>query len=348
MRPLPCPSDSHVSLRSIPDFPSIRRAFTLIELLVVIAIIAILVALLLPAVQSAREAARRSQCRNNLKQWGLALHNYHDTHSTFPQGAMGLGSTASVANNMNGTTGAGDIPSNSAGRANNFGFHVHLLPFLEQATLYQSLKMNQYYDRLGSENLALQQERFSLLFCPSAVSQKGSGMDYGTGATGSDFWTVHYLGVMGAKGTRLNPPGGTYAAENTDLARGGRAVNGTLRSNRHVRFRDVTDGLSNTIVMGEQTTRLPDDATFRPWTAGTNSASANSTVHSCRSVTHAIGNKDWSTSVWNDEPFDSHHPGGAHFLFGDGGVGLVSKNIDLGVYKAMASRGDGEVLTAPR
>jgi len=326
-----------------------RRGFTLIELLVVIAIIAVLVALLLPAVQQAREAARRSHCRNNLKQWGLAAHNYHDVHSTLPQGSMGLGAT-SITPNQEGTTGSGNIPPNSAGRTNNFGFHVHLLPFLDQQPLYSQLNMNAFWDRIGSVNKELQQERFPLLFCPTSPNNSRRRTE---GA-----WAVHYMGVAGAKGDRSNPPGGTYPVSygtGSVPTRGGWALTGAFTLNRHFRFRDFTDGLSNTFVIGEQSTRIPGDSTLRAWTAGGNSGdTSNNTNNACRNVTHRLGDMAayWEGATkpaeanlrWNDEPFDSHHTGGAHFLFGDGGVRFISKSIDFGVYKGMASRGDGEII----
>jgi len=320
-----------------------RRGFTLIELLVVIAIIAILVALLLPAVQQARESARRSQCRNNLKQWGLALHNYHDVHNTFPQGAMSLGATSGVAGNTGGTGTA--IPPGHAGRTNNFAFHVHLLPFLEQQTLYQQFDMNTYWGRTGSVNIDLQKERFSLLFCPSSPQ------------LGTDTYRVaHYKGVMGAKGPRPSPLTGQYSGKNGSLSRGGQMSNGGLTSNRHFRFRDFTDGLSNTYVIGELSQSVGDGGTLhRAWTAGGQIADGNDSVRSCRNVAHGIGDRTawWGQSAppddsadlkVNDEPFDSFHTGGAHFLFGDGSVSFLSANIDLGIYKSMASRDDGEII----
>ena len=122
------------------------RGFTLIELLVVIAIIAILIALLLPAVQQAREAARRTQCKNMLKQWGLALHNYHDTHNRLPYGCMGL--------------------ANSTPPTNNFGFHVLLLPYIDQAPLYNQFNFSVHYNT--APNLDLKLQKTPLHFCPSA------------------------------------------------------------------------------------------------------------------------------------------------------------------------------------
>ncbi len=116
------------------------RGFTLVELLVVIAIIGILIALLLPAVQAAREAAKRMQCMNHLKQWGLALHNYHDAYKTFPQGSWGTG--------------------------NRLAFQVMLLPYLEQGALYEQFDLGLYYG--NAPNQALMLESTPVHFCPSS------------------------------------------------------------------------------------------------------------------------------------------------------------------------------------
>ena len=129
------------------------RGFTIIELLVVIAIIAILIALLLPAVQQAREAARRTECKNILKQWGLALHNYHDNFNRLPYGAMGFDNSATNP-------------------VNNFGFHVLLLPYIDQAPLYNqfnfSIHYNSYTTGTTGANLDLKLASTPLHWCPSA------------------------------------------------------------------------------------------------------------------------------------------------------------------------------------
>jgi prepilin-type N-terminal cleavage/methylation domain-containing protein len=155
-----------------------RRGFTLIELLVVIAIIAILVALLLPAVQQAREAARRAQCKSNLKQWGLAFHNYHDIHSTLPQGAM---------TDVGGTV------------ENRFPWNIHLLPQVDQAALYESFNQNEHYNDttpatgFTASNRSRRQEKFPAMHCPSARTRDQQP------STQSEGWTMHYYGVAGAK-----------------------------------------------------------------------------------------------------------------------------------------------------
>ena len=216
-----------------------KRGFTLIELLVVIAIIAILIALLLPAVQQAREAARRSNCKNILKQWGLALHNYHDNFNTLPPGAFSAG--------------------------NRFGFHVLLLPYIDQAPLYSQFNFNLLYDDTTGtpSNKLLKQISTPLHFCPSALV--GDQM-----STTANEWTLHYYGVAGARGN--NPfLAGTPAYShvgNTTTAHGGNSENGMLGVNRNYGFRDVTDGTSNTFMVGEISNHTDpvESSSWRPWT----------------------------------------------------------------------------------
>ncbi|OYW17441.1 MAG: hypothetical protein B7Z55_12525, partial [Planctomycetales bacterium 12-60-4] len=214
-----------------------RRGFTLIELLVVIAIIAILIALLLPAVQQAREAARRTECKNILKQWGLALHNYHDTHNTMPPGAIGFGTS----------------PTNES---NNMGFHVRVLPYIDQTPLYNRFNFEEFYN--SDQNYPLKREKTALHWCPSARQADRSAPSENPGAPydrpAQIPFTIHYYGVAGAKGPRHPPLTGNYAminGNNWDVAHGNTSINGILTRNRNFRMADVIDGTSNTFFMGE-------------------------------------------------------------------------------------------------
>ncbi|WLD15388.1 DUF1559 domain-containing protein [Planctellipticum variicoloris] len=310
----------------------LRRGFTLIELLVVIAIIAILIALLLPAVQQAREAARRTECRNILKQWGLALHNYHDTFTRLPYGCMGLNSGTPPANNM--------------------GFHVLLLPYIDQAPLYNQFNFSLNYG--SAPNLALNANSAPLFFCSSARLVDRS-------STTAGYWTLNYYGVAGAVGPKPAPLTGNYdwnsvAAANTD--HGGIATNGLLTRNLSLRFGDCTDGLTNTFLMGEisgQTDPTSGYATsWRPWIQGASngtgfptSAATGTAMYSSKNVTHPIGKYSGyqggtANRLFNNVRFSSQHVGGCHFLMGDGSVRFVSENIDFVTYQAAASRGDAE------
>ncbi len=314
---------------------SFRRGFTLIELLVVIAIIAILIALLLPAVQQAREAARRTQCKNMLKQWGLALHNYHDTFNTLPQGA-----TAIAGNNANGPA--------------NFTFHVMLLPYIEQANLYALFNFNVGYSNNNTAlnnptNVSLNTRSTPLHFCPSArILDQFSNV--------AQQYTIHYLGVAGAKGPKpVAVGGGNYemqnATANFSTDHGNFAINGVLTLNRHFGFRDITDGLSNTLMMGEASAQPGAGwaSSWRPWIQGASSNANNGAMYGCKNVRWPIGptgyNGNNAARLYNDVRFGSQHTGGAQFLLGDGTVRFVSENIDFATYQALASRGGGEIAS---
>ncbi len=304
-----------------------QRGFTLIELLVVIAIIAVLIALLLPAVQQAREAARRSQCKNNLKQWGLALHNYHDTFSKMPI-IMGLPTTNPPANNLS--------------------FQVRLLPFIDQTPLYNTFNFSVFYDT--APNLALKNSTFGALHCPSSLSRDRK--NGATAVTTGSEWTLHYYGVAGPKGAIPSPGTGNYPhTGNTATDHGGFALGGMLPVNQNLGFRDCVDGLSNTLTLGEISgERNPAFASesWRPWTQGANNNSAGAATYCSKNISRQISRySGWGTGVatrlFGDVTFSSQHVGGTHFLMGDGAVRFASENMDFNLYQALATRSGGEV-----
>ncbi|HWL08097.1 MAG TPA: DUF1559 domain-containing protein [Planctomicrobium sp.] len=191
-----------------------NHAFTLIELLVVIAIIGILVALLLPAVQQAREAARRSQCKNNLKQIGLALHNYHETHSTLPPGWI---------------------------RATGWGWGTFLLPYLDQSPLYAKLNPNDVVNTADEEELALLRTVLSVYLCPSdtfptpATNTKRPV----TSPVNEAIGLTNYVANIGSTPTSFS--------SNCNID-----VNGVMWFDSMLRLTDITSGTSNTIFIGER------------------------------------------------------------------------------------------------
>jgi len=291
-----------------------RRGFTLVELLVVIAIIGILVALLLPAIQAAREAARRTQCTNNLKQAALAVQNYHDTYKVFPPGGFSGG--------------------------NRMSWHVMVLPFIEQSTLYDRFNFNAP-SYTAAANLTVALEGVEAFFCPSGILATRKTTDTGEygvpigGTTAVATYSTHYYGILGPKGT--NPmTNAAYPMYTGSPGHGDYATSGVLIRQTSLGMRDVLDGTSNTLLMGEISWAKAN--TYRVWIRGCDgSASAPS-----KNVTYPIKVQPYTANNFNDVSFGSEHPGGAQFAMCDGAVKFVSENIDMVVYRAAASRDAGE------
>jgi prepilin-type N-terminal cleavage/methylation domain-containing protein/prepilin-type processing-associated H-X9-DG protein len=287
-----------------------RRGFTLIELLVVIAIIAILIGLLLPAVQKVREAAARMKCQNNLKQIGLALHGYHDEHNRLPPGGSGPNIGGFVA---------------SPGMTGSIGYMVYILPQVEQDSVFRQMNTTVNYDQ--PPNAAVAPLLIPVYQCPSgAVTDSG----YISGKT------HHYPGVAGPKGT--NPQTGT--AYNTNGGtHGGLSHHGVLGPNTKVTLTGITDGTSNTLVVGELSWK--DANCYRPWTRGWDSDA----MAASKNVVNALNTTPYNNSNnFNDVSFGSMHTGGANFLLADGSVRFVRESIDMNAYRAAASRDGGESL----
>ncbi len=289
---------------------TIPRGFTLIELLVSIAIIAVLIALLLPAVQQAREAARRTQCRNHLKQIGLALHNYHDNFQTLPPGWIGV------------TSGQPDVSG-----VNGWSWAARLLPQLDQSPLYSTLDFNA---PVGSASNAVSRTTVLPVFrCASDVGpDKWTIPAAGTSNPLADLASASYSGVFGKD----------EVDECNGLAPGAPCTSdGLFFLNSRVRFADVTDGLSSTLMVGERVTRSSSGWLYT-WT-GVVSGGENPIVR-ILGDTDVTPNRD----LIRIDEFASYHTGGAHFVLGDGAVRFLSTNIDLGVYRNLASRAAGDIV----
>jgi prepilin-type N-terminal cleavage/methylation domain-containing protein/prepilin-type processing-associated H-X9-DG protein len=292
-------------------------AFTLIELLVVIAIIAVLIALLLPAVQKVREAANRARCLNNLKQIGLALHNYHNVQETFPLG----------------------VPP-SRGLA----YNVRSLPYVEQDNFYNQFDLNGGYQ--STTNRPFGRMPVPLYHCPSAVSNRQSIPSTVAGFPGDSYFTTHYYGNMGP----IDSVNNQYAVSvgTPGNPQGGVALQGVLGREQRVRIMDIVDGTSNTFLVGEISWTRPDggDTGYREWSRGC-TTSGSWECGSCKNVANAINTVWYNGTNMNSISFGSRHSGGTNFLFCDGSSRFITESIVLSVYLATASRDGGEVTTAP-
>ena len=304
----------------------VNRGFTLIELLVVIAIIAILVALLLPAVQQAREAARRATCRNKLKQIALGLHNYHESASCFPFGWDQRGASWSTM----------------------------LLPQIDQGPLYKRLIFQESgpgnWNANGSPNEAAAGTILSVFRCPSMVQPlqlNNSGIPKRVPSS--------YRGNGGSESSSDDTS--TIAIPNTKGLEN-QHQNGIFHACSSVRMRDITDGSSHTLLLGESSTDtafVKDGQAMDHWYIG------SPQTDPCR-CDGGTGGTEFSEFVGTtivginlrqinpaahgrlmELSFGSYHSGGAHFALGDGAVRFISENIDQKLYQSLGSRNGDEV-----
>jgi prepilin-type N-terminal cleavage/methylation domain-containing protein/prepilin-type processing-associated H-X9-DG protein len=300
-----------------------RRGFTLVELLVVIAIIGILVGLLLPAVQAAREAARRMQCSNNMRQIGLAIHNYESTFRRLPSGGQGT----SFATSPPKTT---------------IGFHAlftQILPMLEQANSFQQFDLRFAYNATPG-NIAAAKQAIPAYSCPTnALRPSPLDLD-GFGAT--DYAATYYVDLDPATGNA-----------NSSLRKDGALTQSWPR------ISDILDGLSQTVFVAEDSGRdermqpnhiYPDPVDGQPrriwrWAEPDNAIGVSKGINNNKTPLHGPPSCRWTLNNCGPcEEIFSFHPGGAQCLFGDGSVRFLPETLDLKTLRALITRAEAEVV----
>jgi prepilin-type N-terminal cleavage/methylation domain-containing protein/prepilin-type processing-associated H-X9-DG protein len=315
----------------------VRRGFTLIELLVVIAIIAVLIALLLPAVQQAREAARRAQCINNLKQIGLALHNYHDSVSAFPPGLISRPDLVSGDN-----TGPGW----------GWGWASMIMPVLEQGVLSNAINYSLPIEVPANQTARL--ARLATFVCPTdacfvpqftVVDQNTTNVTLGNSIC--DVASSSYVGCFGK-----SDPSSLYPYTTTDDPPGRDNAEGLFFRNRSFTIAAIIEGTSQTLAAGEKSQNLAQAT----WTGAVTAAAVPITKLQAEDglspessdalVVAHTGELDGPNSrpALADQSW-SLHPGGANFLFADGSVRFLKEKRPLAVFQAMAKRAGGEILS---
>lgn len=314
-------------------------AFTLVELLVVIAIIGILIALLLPAVQAAREAARRTQCTNHLKQIGLACHNFHDTFKGLPTASAGVGKHGF-------TSSQGEAP------VSEISYLGQILPFVEEASLRDLVDNTKHWS--FPENELARNTPVPMFKCPSTGDQLGADQSaMGTSLTwieGSPL-RAHYVAIMGAKSeycpiNNSTPwPDSGYTFEScSSTGAGGHATNGAILLFKSVNFRKVSDGLSKTMIVAEEawTNPQPGAGLTRIWIAGTSGGgwvyNAENVFKPMNIAYRALPGEPASGYANNDTSLGSNHSGGMNILLGDGSVQFLTEDTELHILKAYATR----------
>lgn len=303
-----------------------RRGFTLIELLVVIAIIAVLIALLLPAVQQARESARRTQCKNNLKQLGLAMANYHDTYNIYP---------------LQATCCNGGNPGLNINRS----WTVFLLPFFDQTAIYNAFNM----DNLAIQNTTVPAitKPLPAVSCPSdpeiTVVQTQSDAAGGIALAEIDY-AVSVGGHPNAVTTTPGIVGLGYLTwgQDSNIMNSSNTRGVISRSGYSARIRDITDGTSNTIIIGEVVGAWCDwqNWGYQSWGTMANPINYGNAQHLATPTgAWARSTPDWCIG------FRSRHNGGAHFAFGDGTVRFLNENLDGNTYRNLGDKADNQTVS---
>ena len=312
-----------------------RTGFTLIELLVVIAIIAVLIALLLPAVQQAREAARRTQCKNNLKQMGLALHNYHDVALYFPPGSL-------------------PIP---AGYGHSWS--VRILPYVDQAPLYTKYDSSGIQGTGGSTGWTgsnpynagvMNGVQLGFLTCPSSTLP-GMAITLPNAPAG-----VARSSYTANGGSTLHSSARDMANSSFPGAR--QSVGGVMPADRAIRIGGITDGTSNTLAVVEQSDWCVDSSgvkvdcrsdCFHSFMMGNSQADGTDRTFNVTTILHRVNEKSYGAAgvggnCGSNSPVQSAHAGGVQVLLSDGSVRFLSASLDITLFHNLADRDDGKVI----
>ena len=310
--------------------PRRARGFTLIELLVVIAIIAVLIALLLPAIQQAREAARRLQCKNNLKQIGLALHNYHDIYHVFPKGGYGGPLTPATA----------DQPMALANRT--LSWSAAILPQLDQTNTFNLIDPAEWY--IHASNVPAGRTMLSVFLCPTNPTSEIFKPNGDQPSSTTTFARTDYGGNYGERGIRCHPD--SNCRNSYGDGGGANSYRGMfpLLSAPSVGIKHVTDGTTNTVFVGEA-----PEGIHSIWIGHKNVFDQSAPINTRYSETSPwtscrvpAGSPNAGKMCDFGQEFHSYHTGGSQFLLVDGSARFVAENVDFKVLAALLSRAGGE------
>jgi prepilin-type processing-associated H-X9-DG protein len=300
-----------------------------VELLVVIAIIGVLVALLLPAVQAAREAARRSQCGNNFRQAGLALHNYHDAVRKFPPGTImwmhGLGPNCGAPG--------------SAGDYYGFGWSTLILPYLEENTIYDQFDFKLQMSGEFNVNFVTGGKRIETYLCPSDPNGGGLADFSSGGQNGVDPREDLRATNMAAVSDSTDWTCDTNQLWPKEL----RKANGTFGERDGCRMKQITDGTSKTLLVGEVTGDIPTNYSSFVW-ASFNLADTLDGINGPFSLPGGVYASTGPGGIlgFRKSGFSSWHPGGCHFVLADGSVRFIADSISAHLLSAYTTRAGGE------
>jgi len=333
-----------------------RRGFTLIELLVVIAIIGVLIALLLPAVQAAREAARRAQCTNNLKQLGIALMNYHDQQGAFPCGVQYYG----------------DWDTTCVYGAKGHSMFTSILNQIEGGTVYNAINFNFSAGTAGTEtstfghggriNSTALLTRINSYICPSEISQQtpylvptesNNPYSWSSYAGMAGTWDVTRWWYGCGAGTTEIPPTGMFAKKfSYKISDNSDGTSNTIYAGETSRFRNDSDKIFNTWTRALWfSTAIPGVSRLQAYAYSVPKINANLANPEPPSTLSPTGNVDsWQfdgvSQNMGQFGFRSFHPGGANFLFGDGSVHFLKDSISLVTYRGLSTKAGNETISA--